>query len=364
MRSRYRKIILFSILGGVVALVFLDPMSEKNVSSPSSPVSSRPHGLNEVTGRQESAKGESKTRGLALPERPALSEARSDLFGSQSWQPPPPPKIIAAPVAPTAPPLPYRFAGKLLQEGRLQVFLAKGDAAIPIKQGEILDGTYRVESIGEDKITLTYLPLGHKESISVSSSLQTAGAGVMGAGTIVPAGGTKAGLGTIPIGSVIASAADVSSAPRREGAAAGASDRKAENKPAQFLWEGPQHVKLGTHFSVALRMTSEQPVRASPMQFKFDPSLLETVAVKPGRYFGQGDRNFSYRVNPDGTIFVGASNPGPVSASDAEFLVLTFKPLKPASKAELSIASLNLQGTSGRSIAFDQLTVFKTAITP
>ncbi len=363
MHSRYRKIILFAILGSVVALVFLDPISEKNVSSPSSPVSSRPQGLNEVTGSQESAKAESRTRGLTLPEHRTLSETRSELFGSQSWQPPPP-KIIAAPVVPTAPPLPYRFAGKLLQEGRLQVFLAKGDAAIPIKQGEILDGTYRVESIGEDKITLVYLPLGHKESISVSSSLQTAGAGVMGAGTTAPAGGTRAGLGTIPIGSVIASAADVSSAPRREGAAAGASDRKAESKPAQLLWEGPQHVKLGTQFSVALRVTSEQPVRASPMQFKFDPSLLETVAVKPGRYFGQGDRNFSYRVNPDGTIFVGASNPGPVSASDAEFLVLTFKPLKTASIAELSIASLNLQGTSGRSIAFDQLTVFKTAITP
>lgn len=363
MHSRYRKIILFAILGGVVALVFLDPMSEKNVSSPSSPVSSRPHGPNDLTDADGSAKGESKTRGLALPERPALSEARSELFGSQSWQPPPP-KIIAAPVAPTAPPLPYRFAGKLLQEGRLQVFLSRGDVAIPIKQDEILDGTYRVESIAEDKITLVYLPLGHKESISVSSSLQTAGAGVIGAGATAPTDGTQAGLGTIPTGSVIASVVDASSAPRREGAAAGASDRKAESKPAQLLWEGPQHVKLGTQFSVALRLTSDQAVHASPMQVRFDPALLESVAVKPGRFFEQGDRNFNYRVNPDGSIFIGASSPGSVPVSDAELLVLTFRSIKSASVAELSISSLNLQGTAGRTIAFDSLAAFKTAIIP
>lgn len=350
MRARNRKIMLFAILGGVVALVFFDPINDKNTGVTSSAVSSRPDGPTGLTGADGGAKGDSRTRTLALPERPALSEARSELFGSQSWQPPAP-KIVVAPVAPTAPPLPYRFAGKLVQDGKLQVFLSRGETAIPIKQGEILDGTYRVEAIGEDRITVVYLPLGHKENIPVNSALQTAGAGVAAAGASAPANGMQAGPGTIPTASVIPFAA-------------GAADRKTDSKPAQLLWAGPQQVKLGAPFSVSLRVTSEQPVRASPMQFKFDPKLLETIAVKPGGFFGKGDRNFSYRINPDGTIFVGASNPGPESAADAEFLVLTFKPLKTASAAELSIASLNLQGAAGRPIAFDPLTVFKTAITP
>lgn len=351
MHSRKRKIVLFVILGGVVALVFLDPMSEKNISSSSSPVSSRPHGLNEVTDGKGSAKGESKTQGLVLPERPALSEARSVLFGSQSWRPPSP-KITAAPVVPTAPPLPYRFAGKLLQEGRLQVFLSKGDAAIPIKQGEILDGTYRVESIGEDRITLVYLPLGHKQNIPVSSSLQTAGVGAMGAGETAPAGGTRAGLGTIPTGSLITSAAD-------------ASDKTTGSKPARLLWEGPQHVKLGTQFSVALRVTSEQPVRASPLQVRFDPAVLESVAVRPGNFYGADrDRGFSYRVGSDGLIFVGASVPGAVTVSDGEILILTFKPIKPGAVAEVSVASLSLQGAAGRAIAHDTLAAYRVPVTP
>jgi len=39
----------------------------------------------------------------------------------------------------------------------------------------------------------------------------------------------------------------------------------------------------------------------------------------------------------DGSIFVGATSQNPTPATNAEFLVLTFKPLKTAPAAELSI---------------------------
>ena len=100
------------------------------------------------------------------------------------------------------------------------------------------------------------------------------------------------------------------------------------------------------------------------MQLRFDPAQLEFVAARPGKLFGGGDRNFTYRVNPDGSIFVGASMQRPVSASDAELVILTFKPVKPSAAAELNIAALNLQGAAGRPIAFGRLTGFKTAISP
>jgi len=233
--------------------------------------------------------------------------------------------------------MPYRFAGKLLQDGKLQVFLAKDDVVVPIRQGDTLDGAYRVESIGEAQITLLYLPLKHKESIPVNSSLPLAGA--------------QAGPG--------AAAGSVAPVATQSPAA----DPKAHNT-ALLAWEGPQRVKLGAQFSVALRVSSDEPVFASPMQLQFDPRLLEPVAVKPGRFFSQDERNFSYRVNPEGTIFIGASKRSHTLADDAEFLVLTFRPLKPAPVAELSIASMNLQGPAGRAITFDPLEAFKTAITP
>jgi len=53
---------------------------------------------------------------------------------------------------------------------------------------------------------------------------------------------------------------------------------------------------------VALKLTSDQPVRASPLQLSFDAKLLEAVAVRPGGFFSDG--SFTYRVNPGGSIFV------------------------------------------------------------
>jgi len=131
-----------------------------------------------------------------------------------------------------------------------------------------------------------------------------------------------------------------------------------------LLGEGPQRVKLGSRFDVALKVTSGQPVHASPMQLRFDPAYLEFVAAKPGKFFGGGNRNFSYRASPDGSIFVGASSQNPAPAADAELLILTFRSVKAAPAAELSVSSLNLQGPAGRPIAFDPLVVFKTAISP
>jgi len=315
MRAGTRKAILFAALAAVVAYVAFDS-GEGGLWTRSGPLDAAKRDA--VKDGDSGAEGAEKRAGrFALPDRVPLGEPRAALFGTQSWQPLAP-KVGAAPAAPAVPAMPYRFAGKLLQEGRLQIFLAKGDEVVPIRQGETLDGAYRVESIGEAQITLLYLPLKRKETIPVSSSLPLA------------------------------------AAPKPQNTATA----------AQLLWEGPQSVKLGKQFSVALRVTSAQPVYASPMQFRFDPKLLETVAVKPGRFFSQDERDFSYRVNAEGSIFIGASKRSHTLADDAEFLVLTFKPLKPAPVAELSIASMNLQGPAGRAITFDSPAVFRTVISP
>ena len=86
--------------------------------------------------------------------------------------------------------------------------------------------------------------------------------------------------------------------------------------------------------------------------------------MKRGGFGGAGGGEFRYRVNPVGSSVVGASNEGAEAAAVAEFIVLTFKPLKMAPVAELSIASLSLQGSAGRMITFDPLVAFKTTITP
>jgi hypothetical protein len=332
MRSATRKAILFTILTGIVGYLVVDsgdgPRAPQSGSAPAKGTSGAESG--EV---RANARGER----YALPERAALGAPHADLFGAKSWQAPRATGASAgavhAPSAPKVPPMPYRYAGKAVHEGQTKVYLAKGERVFPIRTGDTLDGAYRVQAIENTRITLLYLPLGRKETIPVKSSLTP-----------------------------IAHALDAAS-----GVARVAQDKPTEaahGKAARVLLEGPRRVKLGAPFTVAMHVTSEQPVASSPVEFKFDPKLLETVAVKPGRFFAQGKDQFNVRVSADGSIIVGAKNDARLPAPDAEFLLLTFRPIKPAAVAELSVASLSLRGPAGRAIAFDTPVAFRTAITP
>jgi hypothetical protein len=154
-----------------------------------------------------------------------------------------------------------------------------------VREGEALDGGYRVESIEPQGVTLVYLPLGVRETLPVASTLSVAAA----------------------------------------------------IRPAQVRWEGPERVRKGDTFEVALKVTSERSL---------DAKLLELVAVRSGGFFGAKGK-FSSRVSPEGYVSVGASGPGRL-ASDAELVVFTFKPLRPAIAAELKLSSLVLQGSAYR----------------
>jgi len=345
MNPRVRKAALAAAFLGTLGLVIAEYRSD----------SSPPKGGKQparVAGGPEAKPGEvSKLAAgglmqpLNLPERPELGEARGDLFSSQTFQPPPPKVAPGPPPAPVAPPLPYRFAGKIVQGDEYSIILSKGDLVFPIKEGETIDGAYKVESVANDKVTFLYLPLRQKMTLSVASELPVRARTVEAPQPRPSPPQAVAPVPTAPAGPV--------SGPGMGDAA-----------PARLHWEGPQKVRLGTRFDVLLKVTSGQPLRASPMQLRFDPAYLELVEMKPGKYFGNGERNFTYRASPDGSIFVGASSQNPAPATDAELLVLTFKPVKAGPAAELTMASLNLHGPAGLPIAFSQPEAFKTAIAP
>jgi hypothetical protein len=79
---------------------------------------------------------------------------------------PPPP---APPPAPRAPPLPFTFVG-LLEKGAPQpsAFLARGEDLIVASAGDVLDRTYRVESMTATEIVFTYLPLNERQTIALA----------------------------------------------------------------------------------------------------------------------------------------------------------------------------------------------------
>lgn len=334
---------MLAVLAAVAAWVVLDSAEEKATTGDRAPVAAKPGGSPAPAPGGETGR-------FRLPQRTPVGEPRAELFGPQSWQPPAS-KTAARPPAAVAPPLPYQYAGKVLQDGRMSVLLSKGDRVFPIRVGETLDGAYRVETIGEDEITLIYLPLKHKERIPVVSALPFSGGGAASASArpesrAAPAAGPAAASRVTPASS------------------AGAADAAVLKAPAQLNWEGPQQVRLGARFDVALKLTSREPLHATPMQLRFDPALLELVALKPGRFYGGEGRQFSYRAHADGSIVVGASNQNAAAAAGAELLVVTFRPIKPAPAAELSVASLSLEGVAGQAISFGSPEAFRTTIAP
>ena len=99
---------------------------------------------------------------------------KEDMFKSKSWYvpppPPPKPKYVAPPPPPppTAPPLPYKFTGSFQEPGqKLVVYLSRGDKLYSVSAGDILEGTYKIESINAGQLVILYLPLNISQNLRI-----------------------------------------------------------------------------------------------------------------------------------------------------------------------------------------------------
>jgi hypothetical protein len=100
-------------------------------------------------------------------QREADDKAAPDLFEAKSWYVPPPPPKPLPPPPPSAPPLPFAFMGKLVEDGQLTVFLTKQERNYVVKAGDTLDGMYKVEAVTPTMLTLVYLPLNIKQTLMI-----------------------------------------------------------------------------------------------------------------------------------------------------------------------------------------------------
>lgn len=92
---------------------------------------------------------------------------KSDPFAQKSFAPPEAkaPERAAPPPKPTAPPLPFAYLGKVIEDGKLSVFLARGGENLSVSPGDTIGGEYRVDAVTESEIRFTYLPLRTKQSL-------------------------------------------------------------------------------------------------------------------------------------------------------------------------------------------------------
>lgn len=112
----------------------------------------------------------------ALPQRSRFGKQRGDPFTPHSWQPPSLPVALPqAAAAPVPPPNPYRFAGTSLHNGALHTFVTDGNRVYEVREGDELNGGYRVDAITPDEIMLVYTPLGSRQAIAAKRAFSAPG---------------------------------------------------------------------------------------------------------------------------------------------------------------------------------------------
>jgi hypothetical protein len=314
-----RKGVLFGGLAAVAAIAVFQPQSDDGARVSVAGVEPPPEA------------GIPAGDPLRLPERQSFGETRGQLFGTppRAAKAAPPPRAPSPP--PAAPPLPYRFAGIVRVGKDTQVLVAKGDRVLPVKEGETLEGGYRVQSISAERIELVYLPLGTAERIAVSSSLDAKP--IAHAARNRPATTAMGHTGNVPTPDT-----------------------------ASLRWKGPWEIRAGSSVSVSLHLSYEGALRAAPMQLRFEPDAVDALSVRPGKFLDRGQ--FSYRVSPEGSIFVGASAAGASPGEDAELLVVTFRPVKAGAMAGLSMAAMNLQNAGGGPVSYAGPPAYRAATVP
>ena len=87
----------------------------------------------------------------------------ADPFAPKNFSPAQAPQQ-AARARPEAPALPFRYLGKLIEDGKLSVFLANGAESLSVAAGDRI-GEYRVDKVTESEVQFTYLPLKTKQSL-------------------------------------------------------------------------------------------------------------------------------------------------------------------------------------------------------
>jgi hypothetical protein len=111
----------------------------------------------------------------------AIPSPEGDAFGKLSWLPPPPPPpppvvVVPAPRPPPPPPppptLPYKFVGLLddAQTGKPRVFLSLGEKLLVASPGDVLEGGFRLDSIGAQELAFTHMQQNISLKLSVAGS--------------------------------------------------------------------------------------------------------------------------------------------------------------------------------------------------
>jgi hypothetical protein len=71
------------------------------------------------------------------------------------------------PSTPTVPPVPFKYIGKILGDDEYQVFVGFNGKYLAVKEGDIIQQTYKIEKITPPVMTLTYIPMNILQNMQI-----------------------------------------------------------------------------------------------------------------------------------------------------------------------------------------------------
>lgn len=189
--KREWMLIALALAGGISVVVVGAPQRDSDNSSPAvAEVAQKPAPGDGASRSEGAGRGEGSARSkgpgnVELAQALTLDSASlkrspetadpDDAFGKKSWYVPPPPLPVVIvppppPPPPTAPPLPFTFTGRYMENDKPVFFLTAGDRLLIVHTGEVIDGTYRVDGIVGGKLNIMYLPLNIKQELDAGGA--------------------------------------------------------------------------------------------------------------------------------------------------------------------------------------------------
>lgn len=159
------------VLGAVAALTFgavlwVNSNDEQQVEV-AEPVSHiRPKNLTDVIAPTIPAKDFMSAK---TGNRSSVTAVVDKGFAVKTWHVAPPqdkPEIVQ----PVAPPLPFTFVGKFDDAGSYTVFIEKAGRNFIVKEGDLIDGVYRVDAIKPTEMVFTYIPMNESQTLVIGEA--------------------------------------------------------------------------------------------------------------------------------------------------------------------------------------------------
>jgi hypothetical protein len=104
---------------------------------------------------------------LSRLEKRATDAPAGDPFAPRSFGAPEAP-VAAAQPKPEAPPMPFRYMGKVVDNGELEILLLRGDEHFVVRPGQKIDAEYRLDKATKSALTITYLPMKTRQTLEIT----------------------------------------------------------------------------------------------------------------------------------------------------------------------------------------------------